>query len=144
MTIIYHENSRTFHLHNNKMSHIFKLIDGYPVTLYTGKAVHDQEEFDCLFETSARSMSVTFDEERPDYSFEHLKLEYPVYGTGDMRMPAVEAEAENGSRLLDLKYQSHEIIKGKPELPDLPAVYTEKDDEADTLLLHLKDDKTGL
>ena len=69
MPIIYHENSRTFHLHNNKMSHIFKLIDGYPVTLYTGKAVHDQEEFDCLFETSARSMSVTFDEERPDYSF---------------------------------------------------------------------------
>ena len=126
------------------MSHIFKLIDGYPVTLYTGKAVHDQEEFDCLFETSARSMSVTFDEERPDYSFEHLKLEYPVYGTGDMRMPAVEAEAENGSRLLELKYQSHVIIKGKPELPELPAVYTEKDDEADTLLLHLKDEKTGL
>ena len=145
MPIIYHSESSAFHLYNSKTSYIFRILpEGYPVHLYYGKTVHDQSDFDCFFEKEARSMSVTFDLSQPDLSLEHLKLEYPVFGTGDMRMPALDAEAQNGSRLLELKYQKHEIIHGKPSLPGLPAVYTEQDEEADTLLVYLLDEKTGL
>lgn len=55
------------------------------------------------------------------YSLEHLKLEYPVYGTSDYRNPAVEILQENGSRISEFKYISHEITDGKPELAGLPA-----------------------
>ena len=48
-------------------------------------------------------------------------MEYPVYGTSDYRNPAVEILQENGSRISEFKYISHEITDGKPELAGLPA-----------------------
>lgn len=89
-------------------------------------------------------MAVVFDDDHGNLSLEHLKLEYPVYGTGDMRNPALDIRAKNGSRLLDLRYVSHEILSGKPVKKGLPGVYCEKEDEAETLILKLKDEKTGL
>ena len=47
-------------------------------------------------------------------------MEYPVYGTSDYRNPAVEILQENGSRISEFKYISHEITDGKPELAGLP------------------------
>lgn len=52
---------------------------------------------------------------------EHIKQEYPVYGAGDMRYPAIEVQQENGSRISEFIYQGHRIYKGKPELEGLPA-----------------------
>ena len=145
MGIAYHEQSRTFHLFNEKTSYIFKIDGyGYPVNLYFGKKIRDNASFDHLLEKAPRPMAVVIDDADPSASLEHLKLEYPVYGTGDMREPALDITAENGSRLLDLKYESHQIIKGKPALAGLPAVYCEDESEADTLLLAVKDEKTGL
>ena len=48
-------------------------------------------------------------------------MEYPVYGTSDYRNPAVEILQENGSRISEFKYISHEITDGKPELAGLLA-----------------------
>ncbi|MCR4951970.1 MAG: alpha-galactosidase, partial [Solobacterium sp.] len=115
-----------------------------PVNLYCGKVIRDRVSFDHLLEKAPRPMAVVFDNDHPDLSLEHLRLEYPVYGTGDMRYPALDARAENGSRLLDLRFAGYEIRKGKPKLSGLPAVYAETDEEADTLFLYLKDRKTGL
>lgn len=72
---------------------------------------------------------------KPQYSLEHLKLEYPVYGTSDYRNPAVEILQENGSRISEFKYISHEITDGKPELAGLPATYVEEPEEAQILCL---------
>ena len=145
MPVIYHEVSKTFHLYNTELSYIFKIIEpGYPVNLYFGKKIRDRENYDHLLETADRSMAVTFSDERTDLSLEHLKLEYPVYGTGDLRNPSLDVTAENGSHLLDLRFESYTIQMGKPSLPHLPAVYTEADEEADTLLVTLCDQKTQL
>ena len=47
---------------------------------------------------------------------------------------------ENGSRITDFRYVSHEIAEGKPSLLPLPATYTESDAEAQTLSVTLHDD----
>ena len=63
-------------------------------------------------------------------SLSHIRQEYPVYGTSDYRQPAIEICQTNGSKISDFHYQSHSISNGKPKLENLPATYTENDDEA--------------
>ncbi len=78
------------------------------------------------------------------FSLESVKQELPVYGTTDYRAPMVEVLQSNGSRISDFVYVSHEINEGKPKLEALPATYTENDDEAETLIVTLKDSLTGI
>ena len=111
--------------------------------LYFGKRLKDRESFAHMLNFRARPMSVCAFEHNLDFSMEHIKQEYPVYGAGDMRYPAIEVQQENGSRISEFIYQGHRIYKGKPELEGLPATYVEQDDEADTLELYLKDQLTG-
>ena len=144
MGIIFHESERIFHLYNREMSCIIAILEqGVPVNLYFGKRIRDNS-FSHLMRKEKRAMAVVFDDAHSDLSLEHLRQEYPVYGTGDMRYPAIEIEAENGSRLLDLKYVSHRIFAGKEDIMHMPAVYTEDDTEANSLYIDLKDEKTGL
>lgn len=77
------------------------------------------------------------------FSLEHIRQEYPVYGTTDYRHPAIELLQENGSRISEFQYDSYEIIAGKPKLSGLPATYTESEEEAQTLRIFLKDALTG-
>ncbi len=74
------------------------------------------------------------------FSLEHIKQEYPVYGSGDLRHPAIDITQENGSHILNFEYVNHQIIQGKPQLDHLPATYVEKEDEAQTLIITLYDD----
>ncbi len=73
-------------------------------------------------------------------SFDTLPAEYPFAGTGDFRVPAIEVEHADGTRVLRLRYHAHRIFAGKPRLPGLPATYTEVDAEADTLEIELADE----
>ena len=70
---------------------------------------------------------------------EHIKQEYPSYGTTDFKYPAYEILQNNGSRITNFKYISHKIYSGKPKLKSLPATYTEEASEADTLEITLFD-----
>ncbi len=145
MQIIFHEKTKTFHLYNHEISYIMTVLPGGQLgQLYFGKAVRDREDFSHLAEYSFRNMASYLSEDQDTVSLEHLKQEYPVYGTTDYREPAVEVIQTNGSRLSDLSYAGFLIIQGKPQLPGLPAVYVEKEDEAATLIITLKDSVTGL
>lgn len=122
MSIIFHERSKTFHLFNEEISYIICVLsNGHIGNLYFGKKIHDREDFSYLIESKQRPMTACVYEGNRKYSLEHLKLEYPVYGTSDYRNPAVEILQENGSRISEFKYISHEITDGKPELAGLPA-----------------------
>ena len=145
MSIIFHEESKTFHLFNDEISYIICVLpNGHIGNLYFGKKIHDREDFSYLIESKQRPMTACVYEGNRKYSLEHLKLEYPVYGTSDYRNPAVEILQENGSRISEFKYISHEITDGKPELAGLPATYVEEPEEAQTLCLRLKDEVTGI
>lgn len=145
MPIIYHEKSKTFHLFNEDVSYVMKVsAGGHLVQLHYGQRLHDRESFDHLLEMSPRPMSVCYFDDDPAYSLEHLRQEYPTYGIGDMRPPAIDVVAPNGSPLLDLGYRGHEILEGKPPMEGLPSTYVERADEARTLIVELADGKTGV
>lgn len=144
MSIFYHETSQEFHLKNESVSYIMKVLkNGQIGQLYYGSAIPDKEDFGYYIETMHRPMSSYLFEGNLTYSLEHLKQEYPSYGTTDYREPAFEILQENGSRISDFVYESHKIYDGKPELQGLPAVYVEEKEEAQTLEIILRDSLTG-
>lgn len=140
MPIIYNEKTREFHLYNQEISYIIKILDNdQPGQLYYGKRLTRREDFSHLFEYAMRDMSPYAFEENSTFSLENIKQEYPTFGCGDMRFPAYEIERENGSHVVEFVYKEHKIYNGKPKLEGLPATYVESDDEAQTLELVLED-----
>lgn len=144
MSIVFHEQTKMFHLYNNEVSYIFQILaNGQPGHIYYGKKLTDKEDFGYLTEYAKRDMAPYTFEGNSRFSLEHLKQEYPAYGSGDMRFPAFELEWEDGSRVVDFKYKRHSIYKGKKKLMGLPAVYAEEEKEAETLEMTLEDSATG-
>ena len=144
MSIVFHEKTKTFHLQNERISYVMTVLPGGQLgQLYFGKRIHDREDFGYLLEPCFRTHSC-YENEENLISLEHVKLEYPVYGSGDFRRGAVQILHENGSRLSKFVYDSHEIFPGKPALEGLPATYTESDSEAETLAVNLTDPVSGI
>ncbi|WP_300910914.1 alpha-galactosidase, partial [Faecalibaculum rodentium] len=142
MPISFKQTSMTFHLYNRELSYIIKILpEGIPVQLYFGAALPDRDNWDYLLEFAARPMSVNYSLDRTDMSLEHLRLEYPMSLSGDMRNGAADIRQKDGSRIAEFVYESHEIRDGKPSLEPLPACYVESADEACTLDLRLWDEK---
>ena len=140
MSIFYHSTTNTFHLTNGQISYLMKVLpNGALGQLYFGQAIRDRENFDHLLEMKHRPMSSCVYEGNKLFSMEHIKQEYPAYGSSDFRHPAVELLSPNGSRITDFVYDSHTVTKGKPQLQGLPATYCESDDEAETLTICLQD-----
>ncbi|MBD3922293.1 alpha-galactosidase [Paenibacillus sp. PR3] len=133
MTIMVQEQQGLFHLQSSGMSYLIQIVNGYPAHVYWGgKLQHRERMEDMLIHT-------------PDGAgLDRLPQEYPQYGSGDFRNPAYQVELEDGTRISELKYVGYRTMKGKPTLSGLPAVYTEDDTEADTLVLELKDHYSGL
>ena len=59
----------------------------------------------------------------------------------DFRTPASIIQRKNGSDLLDLRYDSHYITDGKPEIEGLPQTYVMDKSEAQTLVISLRIEK---
>jgi alpha-galactosidase len=141
MPIKFHKQSREFHLYNDQLSYIIKVLKNDQLgQLYFGKRVVDRDNHDYLVENTYRPVtSYVYDN---DYSFSlgNMKQEYPAYGTTDYRLPALEIKQPNGSNITNFTYVSHRIYDGKPQLDGLPATYVENDSEATTLEVLLHDD----
>ncbi|MDO5410273.1 MAG: alpha-galactosidase [Lachnospiraceae bacterium] len=144
MGIIFNEKSGEFHLYNENISYLMKILrNGQIGQLYFGSRIPQKEHYDYLLENAYRPMSAYVYENEYSFSLEHLKQEYPSYGSSDFRMPAFTLKQENGSSVTAFQYVSHKIYAGKPVLSGLPATYTEKEDEADTLEILLRDELLG-
>ena len=142
--IEFHNESKEFHLTNKYISYILKIFDNGRIgNLYFGKRIRRYRDFSHLLQSGDRAMAIYQRESEFDYSLQYTKMEYPVYGTGDFRSPALEIEQENGSRITEFVYAGHKIYKGKKSLDGLPALYAEKDDEAQTLEIYLNDSICG-
>lgn len=145
MNIVFHEQTKTFHLFNSNISYIMTVLpNGHMGQLYFGKRIHDQEDFSHLLEICYHPVASCVFPCDLAFSLEHIKQEYPVYGTSDYRHPAIEILQKNGSRISDFQYITHRIERGKPKLEGLPATYTETPDEAMTLTILLKDPLTKI
>jgi alpha-galactosidase len=140
MPVLFHENSREFHLYNEHISYIIRILrNNQPGNLYFGKRVHDRDSFSHLLQGELRPLAAYVFENDYTFSLQHTMQEYPSYGTTDFRYPAFEIKQENGSKISCFEYKSHAIFSGKKKLPGLPATYVESDQEADTLEIRLFD-----
>ena len=140
MAIIFHKQSKCFHLYNNEVSYIMRIMEnGQLENLYYGKKIHDKEDFAYFHDEAMRSQMSVCIPEPGLLSMQYTRQEHPSYGTGDYRSPAVTIAQENGSRIIDFKYAGHEIYSGKKEILPLPATYVEGKEEAETLEVTLHD-----
>ena len=138
--VIVNEREKVFHLYNERISYLFYVMEsGQLGHLYFGKALNPKGSYLHMVEKAHRPMSTYINEGDLYTSYEHLRQEYPCYGTSDYCYPALEVQGGDGSRLCKLEYQEYEITKGKKPIPGLPAVYVEDDREASTLEILMRD-----
>ncbi|WP_314864648.1 alpha-galactosidase [uncultured Streptococcus sp.] len=138
-SILFNEEYRQFHLTNGEISYIFRVSeDGKLLQLYYGAAVPERD-YSYLVELQHRPMTTYRKEGDLRYSLEHVRQEFPEYGTTDFRHPAICLRQGNGSCITDFVYVSHQMVDGKPALEGLPATYTEAQTEAKSLILTLQD-----
>lgn len=123
-----------FHLSAGGVSYLIGIQNGIPLHLYWGDELSGAN-VQGLIQPQTVIWGV---------SEETAGFELPVCGQGDYRSPAVEVVFSDGSRVVNFAYQSHQIFHGKPALQGLPATYCERDEEAQTLELNLRDALTGL
>ncbi|KTD84713.1 alpha-galactosidase [Paenibacillus etheri] len=143
MSISYDASTRVFNLQANQTSYMIKILDGgYLAHFYWGRKLRRQTQDLRYFDHP--SFSPTPEGSDGRFTLDMNPTEYPAYGNGDLRVPAYQIQLENGSTISDLRYESHTITPGKPRLEGLPATYTEKDSEAETLEITLRDVVTGL
>ena len=140
MPIIFNSKTKEFHLYNSEISYIFNVMKNNQLgQLYFGKKIKHRESFDHLLEVVNRPLTAYVFEDDNEFSLDELKQEYPSHGTTDFRYPAFEIHQENGSRVTNFEYVSHEIYKGKNKLEKLPATYVEDDSEATSIDIKLRD-----
>lgn len=142
MQIHINNSTKEFHLTNEKISYILKVLDnGQMGHLYYGKKIRQRDNFSHMLQISSQENAVTPNSiaDRKGFSLDLLKQEYPSFGTGDYREPAISILQENGSRITNFIYEKYELIDGKEKIPGLPGTYVEKSEEAKTLKIYLKD-----
>jgi alpha-galactosidase len=143
MSIIYDKSQTSFILQGKETTYIIKIIkDKYLSNIYWGERI-DNPVVDSMLNASSRVSFHGISDDDLLISLDVRPIEYPSYGNTDLRNPVYQIQLENGSRITDLAYDSHEIIVGKPSLTGLPHVY-DNENNTETLNITLKDSLIGL
>ncbi|MBF6605472.1 MAG: alpha-galactosidase [Chloroflexi bacterium] len=136
MTIEWDAGLRQFHLRNDRISYLLRILDnGMLEHLHLGPALAAGRTYGHLGRRDFAGFTNRLDDP--------IALELPTSGRGDFRVPALAIEGPDGSTVLDLRYVEHRILPGKPPIPGLPSTYVEADDEAETLELVLRDEPSA-
>lgn len=146
MPIFWNEEQKEFHLTNGIVSYIMALLpDSSPGFIYFGRALDPSRSYAYLQYLEGRGASTQPEGMPAEYCLDFTCREYPSAFRGDFRTAAIGARAKDGKPLaLDLCYRDHRILDTKPEIPGQPSCYTESNGEAETLLIQLKDEYSGL
>lgn len=147
MPIFVQDDKKQFHLQGKDVSYIFSVLpNGELGHMYFGKKISHRKDFSHLLQLPKEPLgNATFAFEGDStFSLEFVKREYPSYGTGDYREPAFHFVYEDGSRVTRLQYDHFKRLNGKPSLQGLPAVYVEDENEAETLIITMRDPYTNV
>jgi len=145
MGIYIDSQQQLFHLQTKGSSYVFQILpSGYAAHLYYGKRLRASDLSWLLVSQERCSFSPNPVPEDRSISLDTLPQELPVYGTSDYRHPLLQARLEDGTTITEFKYVSHRMEQGKPGLAGLPAVYVERESEAETLVLNMQDLASGL
>lgn len=146
MGITFNSESGIFHIFTHSTSYQILLYrNTYPLHLYWGHRVYDDS---CTWQLEApyRRARLLLNTQPDDgmFSREYLPFEYPCYGTSDFRTPAYDLTDSQGCGISDPRFVSWEIVPGKPPLDGLPSSYCDSPEEAQTLILTLRDPVSAL
>lgn len=140
MSIQVNEENLVFHLRTPKTSYIMAVAKGkYLCHVYWGDRLNKEPDLNNGLILRNICFSANTENEDKSYSLDYACQEYPTGCNTDFRIPAISMEFNDGSRVLELKYEGYELIKGKQKLTGLPATYVEEESEADTINIILRD-----
>lgn len=145
MAILFNEVSKVFTLQCKNATYQMQIGKyDYLLHLYYGSKIENQE-MTYLLQYNDRGFSSNPYEAGKDrtFSLDFLPQEYSVFGMGDYRESCLSVVNGDGSFDTQLKYDSHQIYKGKRPLEGLPATYG-TEEEVETLEVCLKDQVTNL
>ena len=103
MPISFDKEQKLFHLSTANTSYQFSIFEGkYLFSQYYGKKIPNTD-LSYLWQVYPSGFSPVF-KRTPDHTLSQdlMPLEYPVYGHGDYRAPAIHVQFEDGSRLLEV------------------------------------------
>ncbi len=119
MKIKYNEQEQTFHLYNDKISYVMKvLLHGEIGHLYYGERLYGDSFEHMYFQKSYPSVSVYRDVK--GYSMSGMKQEYSSFGGTDFSVGSYSIRQANGSKLTEFVYDSYKILDNKPTIDGLP------------------------
>lgn len=142
MSITYHIKENVFQLDGKNSTYLIGVFENkYLLTLYYGKKIEILNP-KRLMVTRELGFSPSPNEYfyKRSVSLDTLLQEYPTFGYGDFRVPALMVEQKDGSRCLDLRYKDFEILKDKPKISNMPSL--RPDDNCETLKITLVDELT--
>lgn len=138
--ISFNEKNKVFHLHNDQISYLMEIEAGNTLAhLYFGKKIntyHGALHYPRLDRGFSGNLPGSLDR---TFSKDSLPQEYSSTGEMDYRTPATMVRNPDGSNAVFLTYKAHKIVKGKPVLKGLPYSWVKDKDEAETLIITLKD-----
>lgn len=120
MNIKYNQGEKTFHLYNNKVSYVMKiLMHGEIGHLYYGERLHGESFEHMYYQKHYPSVSVY--REVSGYSMSGMRQEYSSFGGTDFSVGSYSIRQENGSKLSEFEYVSYKIMSDKPKIDNLPS-----------------------
>jgi alpha-galactosidase len=139
-TVTVGDDGKLFQLGTDHLSYIFRVLaNGELEHLYFGPRIHDLDRVPEVFAHEERKVTPTWDVQGEKVQPELLAFEYPAVGHGDFRTPAYEIAQTNGSRTSEFRYDGFRIDPGKHRLNGLPSSFDDDGDDAQTLVVSLRD-----
>ena len=134
-------NAPFFFLETENTSYIMRLTeDGLLQHVYYGKKVA-RDDFSFYNIHRCWAFDAVVPGKNGPVSTNALPQEYPTFGRGDYRQPALIVEDKKGRRINYLTYVEHQQISGRPLLPGLPCL-NENTQDVHTLIVTMADEIT--
>ncbi len=118
--ITFSEAIRTFYLDTNSSSYVIRILEnGAAAHSYYGARIpHEDLSYYNMFRPIG--FSAVHEIGGREISPETILQEYPTFGRGDYRIPAVTVRGKDGTNVNELRYVSHRILEGKPLMEGMP------------------------
>lgn len=131
-TFLLNTDCTSYMLMINEHGHVEQLHYGVPVKAEDAQALRYKH-------TMPYGSEVMYSKSDETYCLDNVPLNWSGLGKGDFRICPAELEMPDGSFTSDFVFERSEIIEGCCPCKTLPCAYTEKPEEAQTLVLHLRE-----
>jgi alpha-galactosidase len=130
-----------FSLSNGRISYLFRVSqEGFLEHLHFGAKVAPAKNYPSQPKRLHRGCVLDFQDSKY-YNLSDVPQEYPLFGTGDNRNPALHIINSSGNSTQVFRYARYEIVSEKPSLDGLPSA---RGGNSQSLIIYLVDEVTDL